>query len=76
MNKDYFTPEEAEEYYQTMRDAKAFQHCLGLILIILGLAVVFLTGIGEGFLFAALGVYLIVTKEIVVSLPMKGDDEE
>lgn len=74
MNKDYLTQEEAEEYYQTMKDAKAFQQCLGLLSIILGLVIVFLTGIGEGFLFVVLGIYLIVTKEIVVTIPREEEE--
>ncbi len=62
MNKDYLTTEEAEEYYQTLRDAKAFQNCLGAMSIVLGLLIVILTGVGEGLLFTILGVYLIITK--------------
>lgn len=73
-NNEFMTAKEAEEYYQTMKDAKAFQQCLGLLSIILGLAIVFLAGIGEGFLFVVLGIYLIVTKEIVVTMPREEEE--
>ena len=48
---------------------KKFQNLLGVIGILAGLCAVFM-GVGEGFLFVAIGIYVIATKEVIVG-PMK-----
>lgn len=76
MNKDYLTPEEAEEYYQTLRDAKVFQNCLGAMSIILGLVIVFLLKELFGLFFVVIGVYALITREIIVQLPREYYEED
>ena len=60
----------------TYHDAIMFQKCLGVMMIILGVLLVLLAGIFEGLWFAVVGIYMIVTKEIAVTLPMEEGEEE
>ncbi len=49
---------------------RKFQIFCGIIGILIGLCAVFMCGIGEGFIFVVIGIYMMATKEIIVG-PMK-----